>query len=210
MAERRQRGAEADLLRAPAPTRAAPAGAGLQRPPPSSSEPGTNVASASQSARAGAHIACGSGRTTRERAVALELPAVAAVDQALIGPRLGDERVEIAHAARTAGTPIVARGARGPASIFAPAARTSSSVTASSCCDHLGGLDQPAVNARAGARDIGRLPPAAFELHQQARRGLRARPARARAGSTFSRGLGEDLARSAAPRPRLRAGAVAA
>ena len=36
-----------------------------QRPPPSSSDPGTKVASGSQSVLAGAHIACGSGRTTR-------------------------------------------------------------------------------------------------------------------------------------------------
>src|SRR6185436_14513240 len=61
--------------------------------------------------------------------VALELAAVAGIDQAVIGPGLRDQSVE-RHAARTAGKPIVAR-ARGPSSIAAPAARTWSSVTAS-------------------------------------------------------------------------------
>ena len=64
-------------------------------------------------------------------AVALELPAAAAVDQPVIAPWLGDERRKN-HAARTAGKPIVAR-ARGPSSILLPTARTSSSVTWASC-----------------------------------------------------------------------------
>ena len=55
-------------------------------------------------------------------AVALELSAMARIHQAVIGPRLGDQRRK-SHAARTAGKPIVAR-ARGPASMRVPTART--------------------------------------------------------------------------------------
>jgi hypothetical protein len=55
-------------------------------------------------------------------AVALELAAVSGVDEAVIGPRLADERGEL-HAALTAGTPMVAV-ARGLSSMRAPAART--------------------------------------------------------------------------------------
>src|SRR5437870_3592775 len=72
------------------------------------------------------------GPDNRELAVALELLAVAAVDQAPVGPRLGDQRGEIGHAARTAATPMVAV-ARAPPSIFAPTAWISSSVTEASC-----------------------------------------------------------------------------
>src|SRR5436190_20585393 len=69
------------------------------------------------------------GPGDRDRSVALELLAVAAVDQAPIGPGLGDECRQFAHAARTAGTPMVAT-ARVPVSIFCPAIRASSRVTA--------------------------------------------------------------------------------
>src|SRR5205085_7860244 len=72
------------------------------------------------------------GPDDREFAVAFELVAVAAIDQAPIRPRLGDQRGEAAHAARTAGTPMVAV-ARAPPSIFVPTARTSLRVTAESC-----------------------------------------------------------------------------
>ena len=85
--------------RATAPTVAAPAGAGpsgRRLPRPSRgrrSRPGPSRRCA------GAHIACGSGRTTLIRAIALELVAIAAIDQAPVGPRLGDDRGEIGHAA---------------------------------------------------------------------------------------------------------------
>ena len=62
MAEGRVLRGEADLV----PSR----GTGslkFQRPPPSSSDPGTNSAAARQSVVAGAHIACGSGRMKRNR-----------------------------------------------------------------------------------------------------------------------------------------------
>src|SRR5690242_21477395 len=72
------------------------------------------------------------GTDDLERAVSLELLPIAAIDQTPVRPGLGNDCGEIAHAARTAGTPIVAV-ARRPDSIFAPAALTCSSVTASSC-----------------------------------------------------------------------------
>ena len=71
------------------------------------------------------------GPDDRERAVALELAAMPAVNQAPVVPWLGDQGRQLAHAARAAGTPIVAR-AQGPAIIRSPASRTSSRVTASS------------------------------------------------------------------------------
>src|SRR5688500_12352687 len=73
----------------------------------------------------------GLGPDHRDRAVAFEFSPAAAVDQPPIVPRLGDQRGEIAHAARAAGTPMLAR-AIGPATMRAATARTSASVTASS------------------------------------------------------------------------------
>src|SRR3954454_9219341 len=64
------------------------------------------------------------------RTIALELPAIAAIDQAPVGPGLGNDGLEVVHAALAIFPPTLAR-ACGPESICAPAARTSSIVTAS-------------------------------------------------------------------------------
>src|SRR4030095_11921179 len=65
-----------------------------------------------------------------DRAITLKFATVTAINQAPVVPGLGDQGLQIAHAARTAGNPIVAR-AGGPAIIRAPASWRSSSVTAS-------------------------------------------------------------------------------
>ena len=152
-----------------------------QRPPPSSSEPGTKVASGSQSSRAGAHIACGSGRTTLNVAVALELLAIAAIDQAPVGPRLGDQRGEVAHAARTAGTPMVAVAAR-------PAKHRSRRPLAP-----LPGSPRRAARRPRPARPAGRKPPAAAPRRTPARHGVSrciSSPAAARAADPLELALG--------------------
>ena len=132
MAERRQRGVRSGRRRAPAPIAC---GTGAMLDP----APAAFLVGPGNEGRVGVPIVARRrphrlrlGPDDRELAVALELLAVAAVDQAPVGPRLGNDRREIAHAARTAGTPIVAV-ARAPESIFAPTARTSSRVTAASC-----------------------------------------------------------------------------
>jgi len=70
-----------------------------------------------------------------ELTVALELLTVPAIDQGPVGPRLGDDGLEIAHlkiqAAKASFAPTEAM-ARGPFSMCWPTARTSSSVTRSS------------------------------------------------------------------------------
>src|SRR5687768_9680475 len=63
------------------------------------------------------------GADDLDGAVPFELAAVAAVDQAPIVPRLGDQGDEIRHAARAAGMPMVAR-ALGPMTMRAPYARS--------------------------------------------------------------------------------------
>src|SRR4051794_12481798 len=69
------------------------------------------------------------GADDPDRAVALKLAAVAAVDQPPIVPGLGNEGLQRIHAATAAGMPMVAR-AQGPEIMLAPAAQTSSSLTA--------------------------------------------------------------------------------
>src|SRR3954452_11446210 len=64
-------------------------------------------------------------------AVALELLSVAAVDQPPIGPRLGNERLKIAHAASASCAPTEATAAR-PSRSAAPAARAAAASTARS------------------------------------------------------------------------------
>src|SRR5205823_11988130 len=61
--------------------------------------------------------------------VALELLTVAAVDQTPVGPRLGDNRGEIVHAASASFAPTEATAA-GASSKAAPADRACSTVTA--------------------------------------------------------------------------------
>ncbi len=150
MAEGRALGAEADLLP-------------RQLPALARHRPGELPAAAALLVRTGDELAVrlpvvAGGRPERLRlgadetvlAVTFELPAMAAVDEAVIGPRLGDERVR-PHAARTAGMPIVAL-ALGPASIAAPAARTCVQGHRLQLGHHLGGLDEPSVDRRAGGR----------------------------------------------------------
>ena len=123
VAERRALGAEAHLLPA-------------QLPALARHRPGELPAAAALLVRAGDELAVGVpfGRGRRPHrlrlgadeavaAVALELAAIARIDQPVIGPGLGDERGEAScrldELARRRW-----RRARGPASIFAPAART--------------------------------------------------------------------------------------
>ena len=161
-----------------------------QRPPPSSSEPGTKVASGSHSARRRRPHRLRLGADDGDRAVALEFAPVAAVDQAVIVPRLGDDRDQVAHAARTAGTPIVAR-ARGPATILAPAARTCVEGHRIELRDDFGGLDQPPMH-RQLPRDIARLAPRRLERHQQRRARLGLGPVELALGGVLGGGV-DDL-----------------
>ena len=101
--------------RAPAASSCGTSRCWTQRPPPSSSEPGTKVASGDQSSQRRRPHRLRFGPDDGDRAIALPLPAVAAVDQAPVVPGLGDDRLEIgqAHAASASLPPIEAM-ARGP------------------------------------------------------------------------------------------------
>ena len=202
MAEGRQRGVEADGAARQRPALAAPGWCWTQRPPPSSSEPGTKVASACHSVGAGAHIACGSGRMTRDRAIALELAAVAAVDQPPVLPGLGDQGLQFAHAARTAGTPIVARAARAGDH---PRARRADVVErhGEQRVDDLRRVDQAAVDGQLPG-DVMGLAPGRFERHQQAGPRLRPHPVELALGDRRG-GLGDDLLDQRERRRRLAA-----
>jgi hypothetical protein len=115
-------GAEGDFLPSEVPALARDRAGELPAAAAFLVEPGMNSPSASQSALAGRPHGLRLGADEAVAAVAFELAAVSGVDEAVIGPRLADERGEL-HAALTAGTPIVAV-ARGLSSMRAPAART--------------------------------------------------------------------------------------
>src|SRR5689334_13909867 len=72
----------------------------------------------------------GLGADDLESAIAFQLAAVAAVDEAPVVPGLGNDRAELVHAASASFAPTEAT-ALGPASMRVPTARTSSRVTRS-------------------------------------------------------------------------------
>ena len=111
MAERRQRGVEADRARATAPTARDrtvldPAAAAFLVGAGNEGRVGIPVGARRRPHRLRL------GPDDRDRAVALELPAVAAVDQAPVGPGLGDQSRKLHHALRRLRPMPEARGRR--------------------------------------------------------------------------------------------------